>query len=118
VCDPPDDAWTSLVELFVHYTKANGIDLFIGRKLPRLLRDAGLSDVRVNPIIHAHPPGDARRPLLLDFAESLQERILEQGLITEQAYTDLKGRLRRHIENPATLVVIGPYVQAWGRKPG
>jgi SAM-dependent methyltransferase len=117
VCDPPDHAWTALVELFVSYTKMNGIDLFIGRKLPRLLRDAGLVEVRVNPIVHVHPPGDARRRILLDFAENLRERILAQNLIAEQAFTDLKEGLRRHIENPETLVVHGPYFQVWGRKP-
>lgn len=117
VCDPPNDAWTALVELFVGYTSRNGIDLFIGRRLPRLLRDAGLTDVRVNPIVHVHPPGDARRSLLLDFAESLQERILAENLIGEEVYEDLKQGLRRHIENPGTLVMIGPYVQAWGRNP-
>jgi SAM-dependent methyltransferase len=118
VCDPPDQAWTTLVELFVNYTNGNGIDLFIGRRLPRMLRDAGLVDVRVNPIIHVHPPGDARRTLLLDFAENLRERILAENLITEKDFAALQEGMRRHIENPDTLVFIGPYVQAWGRKPG
>jgi SAM-dependent methyltransferase len=118
VCDPPDQAWTTLVELFVSYTKGNGIDLFIGRKLPRLLRDAGLVDVRVHPIIHVHPPGDARRTLLLDFAENIRERILAQNLIAEKDFAALKEGMRRHIENPDTLVFHGPYVQAWARKPG
>ena len=36
VCDPPSDAWTALVELFVTYSEKNGIDPFIGRRLPRL----------------------------------------------------------------------------------
>jgi SAM-dependent methyltransferase len=117
VCDPPDHAWTTLVELFVRYTKSNGIDLFVGRKLPRLLRDAGLVGVRIQPIVHVHPVGDARRHLLLEFAENLRERILSQHLIAEQTFTDLREALKRHIENPETLVVHGPYFQAWGRKP-
>lgn len=117
ICDPPDPAWTGLVDLFVSYTQKNGMDLFIGRKVPRLLRDAGLVDVRANPIVHVHPPGDPRRSILLDFAANLRERILAENLITEQAFTDLEKGLRRHIENPDTLVVVGPYVQAWGRKP-
>ena len=118
VCDPPDHAWTALVELFVNYTSRIGIDLFIGRRLPRLLRDAGLEEVRVNPIIHVHPPGDARRHLLLDFAENLRERIHAENLITEQAFADLMEGLRLHLDNPETLDMVGPYVQAWGRKPG
>jgi hypothetical protein len=117
ICDPPADAWTALGELFVNYTSGNGIDLFIGRRLPRLLRDAGLIDIHVNPTVHVHPPGDARRCLLLDFAENLRERILAENLIDEEAYDDLKRGLRRHIEDPDTLVMIGPYVQVWGRNP-
>jgi len=118
VCDPPDEAWTELVDLFVTYTKRKGMDLFIGRKLPRLLRDAGLVDVRVNPIMHVHPPGDARRTLLLDVAENLQERIVADNLIAEKDFAALKEGMRRCIEDPDTLVFVGPYVQAWGRKPG
>ncbi|WP_437905655.1 methyltransferase domain-containing protein [Sorangium sp. So ce327] len=117
ICDPPEHAWTTLIELFVRYTKRNGIDLFIGRKLPRLLRDAGLASVRIQPIVHVHPPGDARRPILLEFADNLRERILSQRLIAEQTFSDLREALMRHIENPETLVVHGPFFQVWGRKP-
>jgi len=45
------------VELLDAYSRANGIDLHIGRKTPRLLRAAGLVDVQVNPIVHVYPPG-------------------------------------------------------------
>lgn len=117
ICDPPLPAWTALLELFVTYTQKNGIDLFIGRKLPRLLRDAGLVQVHTHAIVHVHPPGDPRRGILLDFAENLKERILSQKLIAEEAFTDLKETLRRHIEDPETLVVVGPYFQVWGCKP-
>ena len=117
VCDPPNQAWNTFFELLVTFMKENGNDLFIGRKVPRLMRDAGLVELRVNAITHVHPPDDERRHLLLDFADNLRERILEQKLITEQAFADLKEGLRRHIENPETLVMHGPYIQAWGRKP-
>ena len=118
ICDPPSHAWTALVGLFVSYTESNGIDLFIGRKLPRLLRDGGLVDIRVTPIVHVHPPGDPRRTILLDFAENLRERILSQNLVAEATFDDLREELRRHIHDPETLVVHGPYLQVWGRKPG
>ncbi len=116
-CDPPNEAWTALVDLFVIYTKGNGIDLFIGRRVPRLLREAGLVDVRVNPIVHVYPFGHGGRDILLNFAENLSERFLAQRLITEKALADLKESMRRHLEDPDTLVVIGPFIQAWGRKP-
>jgi SAM-dependent methyltransferase len=116
VCDPPSGAWTTLVDLFVRYSEKNGIDPFIGRRLPRLLRDAGLEDVHVNPLIHVYPPGHGRRHILLDFAENLSERVIADGLIREQALAELKTALRLHIDNPGTLVVSHLFFQAWGRK--
>ena len=117
VCDPPLDAWTRLVELLLVYSEMNGIDPLVGRKLPRLLREAGLIEVRVNPIIHVYPPGHGRRRILLDFAENLSERIIAQKLVGERELTALKEALARHLADPDTLVVSHLYFQAWARKP-
>ena len=117
VCDPPSNAWTSLVELLQTYSAMNGIDPLIGRKLPRLLREAGLTDIHVNPIIHVYPPGHGRRNLLLDFSENLSERLVAQKLIGEPELAGLKAELSRHLADPDTLVVSHLYFQAWGRKP-
>ena len=95
----------------------NGIDPMIGRKLPRLLREAGLTDIRVNPIIHVYPANHGRRNLLLDFSENLSERLVAQKLIGEAALTGLKAELAQRLADPDTLVVSHLYFQAWGRKP-
>jgi ubiquinone/menaquinone biosynthesis C-methylase UbiE len=116
ICDPPLDAWTNLVTLLATYSESNGIDPFIGRKLPRLLRDAGLTEVRVNPIVHIYPPGHGRRNILLDFAENLSERMLAQRLVGERELRDMKAALGSHLANPDTLVVSHLFFQAWGRK--
>jgi len=118
VCDPPSGAWSTLVELLQTYSARNGIDPLIGRKLPRLLREAGLIDVRVNPLIHVYPPGHGRRSLLLDFSENLSERLVAQRLVGEPELAGLKADLSRHLADPNTLVVSHLYFQAWGRKPG
>jgi len=117
VCDPPSEAWNDLVDLFVAYSGQNGIDPFIGRKLPRLLREAGLEDVRVNPLIHVYPQGHGRRNILLDFVENLSQRILEQKLVGEREFNSMKAALRRHLDDPETLVVSHLFFQSWGRKP-
>ena len=118
MCDPPSAAWSALVELLQTYSAKNGIDPLIGRKLPRLLREAGLVDVRVNPLIHVYPPGHGRRTLLLDFSENLSERLVAQNLVSESELTGLKADLSRHLADPNTLVVSHLYFQAWGHKPG
>jgi len=116
VCDPPNDAWTGLVELLVEYSEQSGIDPFIGRRLPRLMREAGLVDVRVNPIVYVYPCGHANRPILLDFADNLSQRIVAAGLVGERELSEMKAALRRHLADPDTLVVSHLFFQAWGRK--
>ena len=117
VCDPPSAAWTRLLELLETYSERNGIDPFIGRKVPRMFREAGLVDVRVNPIIHVYPPGNGRRNVLLDFSENLSERFVAQKLIGERELAGLKTDLSRHLADAGTLVVSHLYLQVWGRKP-
>jgi hypothetical protein len=107
----------SIVDLFVAYARRNGIDSFIGRRVPRLLRDAGLQDVRVNPIIHVYPPGNPRRSILLDFAENLTDRLVSAELVGERELAALKAALRRHLDDPGTLIVSHLFIQSWGRKP-
>jgi ubiquinone/menaquinone biosynthesis C-methylase UbiE len=114
--DPPSGAFSRFIELFVTYSEKHGIDPFVGRKAPRLLREAGLDDVRVNPIIHVYPPGNGRRYIPSEFAENLTGRFLEQELIGERELTELKAGLRLHLDDPGTLVT-NLYFQAWGRKP-
>jgi ubiquinone/menaquinone biosynthesis C-methylase UbiE len=115
VCDPPLAAWTTLVDLFVAYSQKNGIDPFIGRRLPRLLREAGVEDVRVNPIIHVYAAVHGRRNILLDFADNLTDRFLAEKMIDEPQLTELKAALKRHLDDPKTLVVSHLFLQAWGR---
>jgi SAM-dependent methyltransferase len=117
VCDPPLDAWTRLRNLLNRYAELNGIDLFVGRRLPRLLRAAGLADIQLRPVVHIEEPGHPRRSLLPDFVDNLSERVLANGLISRNELARLQAEVRRHVEDPDTLVVSHLYIQAWGRKP-
>jgi SAM-dependent methyltransferase len=117
LCDPPLPALSRLVECLETYARMNGIDLFIGRRVPRLLRAAGLEEVQTRPLVHVYPPGHGRRMLLLQFAENLRERLLVQGVLAEAELDELLGALQQHLEDPDTLVVSHLYFQVWGRKP-
>jgi len=115
--DPPLAALERLLRLFIDYSKANGIDSFVGRRLPRMLRAAGLADVQVKPIARVYPLGNPRRMILLQFAENLRDRILAAGLISDSEYDESVAALKIHFEDPATLVLNQLFIQAWGRKP-
>jgi len=117
VCDPPLPAWDRLKQALVSYSEAKGIDLYIGRRIARMLRNAGLMDVQVNPLIHIYGPDHSRRPIFLQFVNNLHERIVAEGLISEAEFTECIASLERHLGEPETLVVSHLFIQAWGRKP-
>jgi ubiquinone/menaquinone biosynthesis C-methylase UbiE len=117
VCDPPLAAWDRLMQALEAYSKANRIDLFVGRRIRRMLLGAGLVDVHANPLIHVYGPGNSRRPIFLQFVQNLRDRIIAEGLISEGEFADSVASLERHLDDPATFVVSHLFVQAWGRKP-
>ncbi|MFN0313452.1 MAG: methyltransferase domain-containing protein [Burkholderiales bacterium] len=116
VCDPPLPAWTRLSQLLTTYAQMNGIDRFIGRRIGRMLREAGLAGIHVHPLIQVFPPRHERRTILPDFAENSRDRILDRNLIGVDELNELTGALKRHLEDPNTLVLSTIHVQAWGRK--
>jgi SAM-dependent methyltransferase len=116
-CDPPHHCQTRLLGLLNTSAAMDGIDRTIGTKVPGLMREAGLVDIRVQPWVHAYPVGHGRRMLLLDFVENARLRLLDQHLIGEAELNELTALLRHHLEDPETLVLSSVFVQAWGRTP-
>ena len=116
-CDPPLRAWDRLFEIFKAYSYAHGIDLFVGRRTHRLLRQAGLVDIEVNPVIHVYPHGHNRRLIFWHFLQNVRDRILEDELVAESEFSELTAELKEHLDRPDTLVVSHLFFQVWGRKP-
>jgi SAM-dependent methyltransferase len=116
-CDPPSPAWDRLFEIFQAYSRAKGVDLSVGRRTHRLLRDAGIVELRVNPVIHVYPPGHNRRSIFLDFVENIRDELVREGFARSEELNELTQDLKRHLDDPATLVVSHLFFQVWGRKP-
>jgi ubiquinone/menaquinone biosynthesis C-methylase UbiE len=117
VCDPPIPAWDRLRQALDGYAEKKGMDLYIGRRIARMLRNAGLVDVRVNPLVHIYGPDHSRRPIFLQFVNNLRDRIVAEGLISPGEFDESIASLERHLDEPETLVVSHLFIQAWGRKP-
>lgn len=115
--DPPLPAQEQLLQLLNTYAEMNDIDRTIGLKLPRLLREAGLEDVRVNSFVHIYPIGHGRRMLLLEFVENARSRLMEKNLIGKTELDNLTAALKNHLEDPETTVLSSVFIQAWGRLP-
>lgn len=116
-CDPPAYAQTRVLQILNTYAEMNGIDRTIGPRVPRLMRDAGLVDIRVKPWVHVYPVGHGRRMLLLEFVENARSRLLDQEVVGEAELNELTVALKRHLEDPETLVLSSVFVQAWGHVP-
>ena len=116
-CDPPSPAWDRLVEILKAFSDAKGIDLFVGRKTHRLLRDAGIVDIQVRPVIHVYPHGHNRRSILLDFIRNIRDAVIKEGFSEEDELNALVAELGRHLDDPGTQVISHLFFQVWGRKP-
>jgi SAM-dependent methyltransferase len=118
VCEPPHPAWDRLVSATAAVRQAHGLDVNIGRRMPALLRRAGLEDVGFKAFAPVWKPGDLYQYLLIGFAELHRDKIVSAGLLGDAEMTELATALRAHLDDPGTLVIHPLLCQAWGRKPG
>lgn len=91
--------------------------MHVERRLPRLLRDAGMVDIGVRPLVYADPPGHVRRRILEVFVDNLADRLVGDALITPGELDDLGRALAGRLDDPETLVLSDLFVQAFARKP-
>jgi SAM-dependent methyltransferase len=98
---------TGFRQLMAH----RGVDLAYGRKLPRLLREAGLLDVAAD----AYFPitGPACVELERASTEQIRDRLLAAGLATREEIDQHLANLSSGLVDLAT----SPMVTAWGRRP-
>lgn len=116
-CDPPSRAWDRLQDIYVAYAEAHGVDLFIGRKTHRLLRDAGLVEIEVRPVVNVYPPGHPRRAVLGDFVDNCRDALVREKFADESELDELIEALRKDIDDPGRLVTSHLFYEAIGRKP-
>ena len=115
-CYPPLPAWDRLREIFHTSFGRSGADLFVGRRLTELYRQAGLEEIEV--VVHApvYPAGHSRRTILPNLVRSLHPMILDLGLTGEPELAELDRAVREHLADPRTLGMAHLLVVAWGRK--
>jgi SAM-dependent methyltransferase len=87
-----------------------GVDLAFGRKLPRLLREAGLGEVAADAYFPVTLPACA--PLEIATVRFLRERLIEKGIATAE-------EIDRHLASVAAGrldLAQPPMISAWGRR--
>jgi SAM-dependent methyltransferase len=116
VCQPPHPSWDKLLQTFHAAFGPSGGNVFIGRRLPELLRAAGFEDVQYKVHVDVALPGGHRRRHLLALIDSLREQIIALGLLTGHELDRHREALAQHLDDPQTIVIDKLLVQAWGRK--
>jgi hypothetical protein len=82
-----------------------------------MLRDAGIVELQVNPVIHVYPHGHNRRSIFLDFVQNIRDALVREGFAQDEELNELTQELKRHLDDPTTLVISHLFFQVWGRKP-
>ncbi|MGQ0572977.1 MAG: methyltransferase domain-containing protein [Pseudonocardia sp.] len=113
-CEPASPAWDRLA----HALTSTWIgDPHVGRRLPGLLRAAGLVDVEVDVHAGLWHRGEPHHALLPHLVELHRDRVVNHGPLTAfDLDLDLQA-LGEHLARPGTLVLSWTLFQAWGRKP-
>jgi SAM-dependent methyltransferase len=91
--------------------KARGADLAYGRRLPRLLRSAGLANVEADAFFPITSP--ACDVLEAATVEQIRDRLVSEGLATEDEIDRHLASVRAGRLDLAT----APMISAWGRRP-
>jgi SAM-dependent methyltransferase len=118
LCYPPHPAFDRLHDIFTVAFRRNGGNPWIGRRVPELLRRAGLEQVEVEARVQMYPHGNSRRTIRLDLVQSMRPQVLEMGLATAAELDELDAAARAHLDDPHTVVMSGLLFLTWGRKPG
>lgn len=83
LCQPAHPSWEVLLNAFHTVFHAGGGDGFIGRRLPVLLRAAGVQNIQTKVTVETPPLGDYRRTHLISLIDSVRDKILAKGLLNE-----------------------------------
>jgi hypothetical protein len=116
VCDPPHPAWETLRGAFVDAHRATGREVTIGRRLGRLLDQAGLVDIHSTAHIVKTRPGDAGHHNLPRLTESARALIQEASNISDTDLNSLIADAQDYLDNPHSTTAIA-FWQARARKP-
>jgi hypothetical protein len=117
LCQPAHPSWEVLLNAFHTVFHAGGGDGFIGRRLPVLLRAAGVQNIQTKVTVETPPLGDYRRTHLVSLIDSVRDKIIAKGLLNEPQLNEHREALMRHLSDPATTVIDKLLVQCWGQKP-
>jgi len=89
----------------------------MGRRIARLLRDAGLADVKVRATARVTHAGDYYQSFLLMLTSLVKAQIIAGQRVSDAEFDAQAASLRAHLQQPGTLTCQPTLWQSWGTKP-
>jgi SAM-dependent methyltransferase len=118
ICQPPHPAWDRLRDAVCDCRARRGLDVHVGRRLPDLLRGAGLGEVGFRAVCPTCIDGTGDiQTLLVAFARLHNAELVADGLMAADELASLIAELETHLADPATITFHPLFYQAWARKP-
>jgi SAM-dependent methyltransferase len=115
-CDPPHPAFEILRGEILSAYRRTGKDFSIGRRIARMLQDAGLDDVQVRATTKLTRACDYYQKFLLTIASLVKDVIVDAGTLTADEFDSYARALDSHLEDPGTRTCQPLMWLAWGRK--
>jgi SAM-dependent methyltransferase len=112
---PACPAFDRYVSLYQHTVHRKGGDPNIGPRLPGLLLDAGLEDVRFRVVQPAYRTGPGKRIAQVTM-EHIREAVAAVGLASPEEVTAVVAELDRFARDARTILSFPRIFQVWGRK--
>lgn len=114
---PPHPTWDRLHEIFLAGFRVDGADPLIGRRVPSLFEDAGLSEVHVEARMDVYPLGHSRRTIRLELLRTMRPKLVASGIAGETELDALDRAAQELLNDPRTLVLPILFFLVSGRRP-
>jgi SAM-dependent methyltransferase len=113
---PQNRAFDRYAELYREASSRMGADPLIGPKLVGMFLDAGLDDVRFEPVEPLFREGAGKLIPQLTM-EHIRENVVSFGLASHEEITEIVDELDALRQDPQSLMGYPRVFQVWGRRP-
>jgi hypothetical protein len=112
-CYPPCEAYKKYCDLYSETVKRRGGDPDIGRRLPALLLEAGLTNVGMHIVQPSALEKDVKQISAVTM-ENIADAVLEERLATREEIQVIVEELCQRADDPSFAMGVPRLVQAWG----